>query len=832
MSLFTKTANDVFAPYDSAGSPREVVNQEAQVWGTEVERVINAFTSDGGLIYTSKASLDADLAHGDHASAWVIGDPVAVNNGVYMKVGGSGAGSWTRVADLPFSFIVASDTGAGTPNAIQATTSIPVSGSALVWMNVFEANTASPVTVAFNGGAALTIKTNSGNDVAVGGLTAGMIVMGIVSGSTFRLVSDQASAAIIAQAEAYANAAAAAANAGFVFDTEADFESANIPLVLQFVETAGYYAPGDGGGHMKVRIGAPSPVEPWQKQSADGAWWEVSGDVSAVAFGARPNMSLFDSAPAITAALRYSAAKGYLIREAACSLYQGSPITAPNKARCIGANYETYIVKMPTYAGPAFRTEYFEFLTGTTNAFAPEVPETFQFDYFTFVGNYQNSDRTAYVQTAGQGAQIFSRKVRFKSRIFNMQGVGAWIECPGGNGPTPLQPGFSREADIELYAHQTQYEGVIWKGPPDVKCSWILQADAGSRIVADELNGKVSSPTYGAVNGGKCDGIVFDGIGAEVGEIHAFGNYGGGGIDWRGGRINAGLLMAESCHFGGISVSGSASGMISKLDVHRTGGFGGDTTADFIYAGTGSNNYGVEIGLCSVYRGSSAHTGARNGLEITGDFLDIGVAKVDLGSTATAGHGIFVDNDSAQWITIRGGEVARCKGTAPDGLASSAVYRKTTGNGSNVRIEVNVRDCDVAFRSAGTPRLEDIDIQAFLNTGQTLFAGDVRTNNGQRWDIRGTINGAWKGSKVDLAFTFDSTLTTEQTVTLPHNLIAAPSFGRITATLVDDGSALSGANTPIFFVGDRDATNITVKYKQAVATGANTTPRVWLHAEV
>ncbi|PII38691.1 hypothetical protein T190_17060 [Sinorhizobium meliloti CCBAU 01290] len=29
--------------------------------------------------------------------------------------------------------------------------------------------TASPVTVSFNGGSALTIKTNSGNDVAVGG---------------------------------------------------------------------------------------------------------------------------------------------------------------------------------------------------------------------------------------------------------------------------------------------------------------------------------------------------------------------------------------------------------------------------------------------------------------------------------------------------------------------------------------------------------------------------------------------------------------------------------------------------------------------------------------
>ena len=750
MSLFTKTAEGVFAPYDSAGIPREIVPQEAQVWGTEVERSLLSFQAGGGIIFETKTEMDATLTYAPNQMAWVIGDPTVANNGVYRKIGASGVGSWVRLGDLPYSFIKATDVGAGTPNAIQATTSIPVSGSALIWMNIFEANTASPVTVSFNGGSALTVKTNSGNDVAAVGLTAGMIVMGIVSGSTFRLVSDQASAAIIAQAEAYANAAAAATNAGFVFDTEAAFEGANVPPALQFVRTAGYYAPGDGGGHMKVRIATPSMVEPWHKQSADGSWWEVAGDVSSVAFGARPNLSLFDSAPALTAALRYSAAKGYLISEGAYSLYQGSPITAPNKARGLGANYETYIVKMPTYSGPAFRTEYFDFLTGTTDAFASQVPETFQFDYFTFLGNYQNMARDAYVQAGGQGVQIFARKVRLKSRVFNMQGVGVWLECPGGNGPTPLQPGFSREADIELYTHQTQHEGVVWKGPPDVKCAWILAADPASRIVSEQGNGKVSSPTYGAVNGGQTYAVVFDARGAEIGKVHAFGNFGGGGIDWRnGGRINAEMLMAESCNFGGIKISGGALGTIANLDVHRVGGFGGDSTADFIYDGVGANNKGVEIASCNVYRQDAAHVAARNGIEITGDFINIGTVKVDLGSTSPAGHGILIDNDTAQWITIGGGEIARCKGTAPDGLASSAIYRKTAGNGSMVSIKANVRDCDVAFRSTGTPRLEKIELQCFLNSGQSLFAGTLPTNQGQDWDIKGTINGVFSSLKSD-----------------------------------------------------------------------------------
>ncbi|WP_210202653.1 right-handed parallel beta-helix repeat-containing protein [Sinorhizobium sp. BJ1] len=224
------TAATVFRDYETDGVPasgsHKVKKSDVRGLLTGYETIINAFTSNGGLVFTLRASLDAQLTYPVGTMAWVIGDPVVANNGVYQKIGASGTGTWNRVADLPFSFIIASDVGAGTANAIQATTSIPVSSSALIWMNVFEANTATPVTVSFNGGSALTVKTNSGNDVSVGGLTSGMIVLGIVSGSTFRLVSDQASSAILAAAEA-AKAAAEAAQAA----AEAAAASVNIKNV-------------------------------------------------------------------------------------------------------------------------------------------------------------------------------------------------------------------------------------------------------------------------------------------------------------------------------------------------------------------------------------------------------------------------------------------------------------------------------------------------------------------------------------------------------------------------------------------------------------------------
>ncbi|MDX1004628.1 hypothetical protein GOE20_27670 [Sinorhizobium medicae] len=204
-------AATVFRDYETDGVPSSGNHKVKKASVRELllgyENIINAFTANGGLIYSTLALLNGNLDYPVNTMAWVIADPVAANNGVYRKGGGVGVGSWVRMADLPYSFIIASDAGAGTANAIQATTSIPVSESALTWMNVFEANTASPVTVSFNGGSVLTIKTNSGSDVTAGGLVSGMIVAGVVQGTTFRLISDQASSAIIAQAEYWANVA-------------------------------------------------------------------------------------------------------------------------------------------------------------------------------------------------------------------------------------------------------------------------------------------------------------------------------------------------------------------------------------------------------------------------------------------------------------------------------------------------------------------------------------------------------------------------------------------------------------------------------------------------
>jgi hypothetical protein len=296
---FSPNAETVYAdgPF---GSPLQPAKPEIRTLLAQYEAAIDAYSSGAGSIAKpTRALLFADLAHTADKTAWVYADPAVAFNGIYRKSGASGAGSWSLILPLPFSFIIASDVGAGTPNAIQATTSIPVSGSALVWMNIFEANTASPVTVSFNGGSALTIKTNSGNNVAAGGLTAGMIVMGIVSGSTFRLVSDQASSAIVAAAEAAqaaAEAAAASINIRNVADRTALKALNTSSATLAFLAEAGRqgifrWRTGDysalvtadpqEGIYVKADAVASS-AGAWVRQ--DGGW--LFGDMRAEWFGA------------------------------------------------------------------------------------------------------------------------------------------------------------------------------------------------------------------------------------------------------------------------------------------------------------------------------------------------------------------------------------------------------------------------------------------------------------------------------------------------------------------------------------------------------------------
>lgn len=159
----------------------------------------------GALIRDTKANLVLLLAAPVSAMAWVTNDPVLANNGIYQNTGTAVAAVWTRRGPIPQFLITGINSGAGTADAIQVTTDLPLpdeDGRALIVFNVLAANMITPPTISINGGAALPIVSNNGVNVVPSGLTVGSYPAGFVASGKFRLLSDQASAALFAQMEA------------------------------------------------------------------------------------------------------------------------------------------------------------------------------------------------------------------------------------------------------------------------------------------------------------------------------------------------------------------------------------------------------------------------------------------------------------------------------------------------------------------------------------------------------------------------------------------------------------------------------------------------------
>ncbi|NSX92644.1 hypothetical protein [Agrobacterium tumefaciens] len=376
------TAAEVFRDFVTDGvpssGPHNPRKPDIRKLLKQYETIIAAFTSSGGVIYASKAALDADLARPANTMAWVLGDAVAANNGIYRKVGASGAGNWVRAGDLPYSFILASNVGAGTPSAIQATTTVPVSGSALILLQIAEDYAGEAATVSFNGAAPLTIKTNSGEDVR--NLAGGSVVYGVISGGVFRLANDEAIASLIYEARdeavaaeegaQLAQAAAEAARdiaAGYASDavsqgnvpiyaTVVGMPALEIPVGINAIRVNGYYAAGDGGGALYVKVDdEPTPVEPWHFQSADGAWWEIAnGQVSRPEmFGARRDGS--DDTSAILSASRALSILGTWV-EFQSGTYNTTALVYPhgNGEKWIGAGDLQTIIQNVTNNEPLF----------------------------------------------------------------------------------------------------------------------------------------------------------------------------------------------------------------------------------------------------------------------------------------------------------------------------------------------------------------------------------------------------------------------------------------------------------------------------------------------
>lgn len=238
------------------GSPYYPSKPEIRTLLTSYETVMNAFTTGGGLVFTALATMTAAAtSYTEPRLAWLFD---GASSGVYAL--NPTTDVWTKVGRLPYDFVIGTDLGAGTANAIQITTDIPVADGMIVAFSLFEDTTSSPVMLAINGAAGITLKTNRGDNASA--LTADMEIWGRyrASDSTFRMLNDQDVSALVAVAVAAAETAVAAVSS---VQTELDSRAYAVasyhPTVApNKIRTAGYAAAGDGGGALYKSNGTTS----------------------------------------------------------------------------------------------------------------------------------------------------------------------------------------------------------------------------------------------------------------------------------------------------------------------------------------------------------------------------------------------------------------------------------------------------------------------------------------------------------------------------------------------------------------------------------------------
>ena len=329
-------------------NPHQPFKSDIRDWALWLESMVTSGVLSSGPWFATEASMT--LGYSANIIAVVYNDPTAAKNGLYIKAGASGVGYWTQLTSfLPgYQFVTASPTGASSANAIVASTSprLPAGdGVALVTLAIPATNTLTPVTVRFDGGALLTIKTRTGENPDAGELQQDDVVAGFVSGATFRLISDLNSLRNFQSARAWANnnedepvpavaggdglttfsakhwsaksenhseqssqdadrsETAAGVAAGIVNDIASEkevpiigtVESLSllvIPTGMSALRTNGFSAMGDGGAWPLVKeVSNSGPLQPWQRQSNGGTRrWELVASVAfPEQFGAEAN---------------------------------------------------------------------------------------------------------------------------------------------------------------------------------------------------------------------------------------------------------------------------------------------------------------------------------------------------------------------------------------------------------------------------------------------------------------------------------------------------------------------------------------------------------------
>lgn len=498
-------------------------------------------------------------------------------------------------------------------------------------------------------------------------------------------------------------------------------------------------------------------------------------------------------------------------------LGDGKELTTIEKAR--GANVD------------ALKSDHFDDLKDLEDQQASELfPRDMGLVGLTFQGRYLANDVTStensYINTSGDGIKIIGTRLDIDCAVLNQAGVGVFIEAKGSSNQSDKR----QDCRIRLEINTSKWENFIFNGPGDIFIDTLFAGNAGARDQPGSADERAASPTFGDVNGGVCDNVVFQ-SGAEVGIMHAWGSYKGVGVRCMSGRFDVDFLISESNVYGHFVAQGDSYGTISKLLCHGGGGGGGlanegEAFPDIYLNST--NNRGFYIGTIFMYCRSNVDNG-QDKIVVDGPFNSI--SDIHLQGYGCQGNGLV---NNGNYNVYSNFFINNLSGTDKDGNPSAAFVRNAPYSTSMVRVNGMALNVPMVFRSIGNPRSEDIHIAFTIAEDATVFSGDGKTfGYQQHWQIHGMQGTQPKGMEFKTRVSFNPKTTDEQILTVNHGLITAPSTSDVILTVQDTGSSvMQDGQIQYLYVKAASATQLTIALKMATAASVSSSPYITVHTEI
>jgi len=467
--------------------------------------------------------------------------------------------------------------------------------------------------------------------------------------------------------------------------------------------------------------------------------------------------------------------------------YMASQLTMDSDVYICGAGYGITTIKQ---------------IAGTNADFISSSSDLSNFGItgLTVDGNYFTSAWNEAVGTTGNtsGNGLYLKGYSFKIDVVinNVAGIGAYFDEPDASQPSSISEYLS---ELSITGRDYGQEGLIVKGPNDwiLKKAWIGRAGILPRPSAD-----TSIATSTVYSGDPADGIVLDGVNVEIGDIHVYACWSGTGFRTRntarltkGGRVisesNRSQVNLSASTYGSAffdvrnlsllhpnwtasvpsytfpdpewdAVTIDASDFSCEVTVKRT------ITANTRVVGATAVVVNSRADVKATYSNSSAPVGdAEEGTLYSGDFIRVGGSggKIDALCDRCNGDAVVVE-----------GEGCNISFSASRGIGGYALRRDSLSNSMRGNtITGSIANCDGGFISVGNPMSEIVNVAMELDTGEVPFAGDIPdVFRGQLWNITASVNNVETSTNRIYSGTLDSTVDTDQAVTITHDFLYTP----------------------------------------------------------